>query len=47
MRDTKTEIRYRKLIFANGAQKEIDETLEAFLGKPTNNMAYMESLGLE
>lgn len=47
LRDTKTGIRYRKLILANGDQRDIDEVVEEFLGRPTNNKAYIKSLGLE
>lgn len=47
LRDTKTGIRYRKLILANGGQRDIDEAVEEFLGRPTNNKAYIKSLGLE
>ncbi len=47
LRDTETGIRYRKIILANGAQRDIDEAVEAFLGRPTNNKAYIKSLGLE
>ncbi len=47
LRDTETGIRYRKLILSNGGQRDIDEAVEAFLGRPTNNKAYIKSLGLE
>jgi len=46
LRDTETGIRYRKLILANGSRRDIDEAVEEFLGRPTNNEAYIESLGL-
>ncbi|WP_242117537.1 M3 family metallopeptidase [Aestuariivivens sediminicola] len=45
--DTETGMRYRKLILANGTQRDIHKALEAFLGRPSNNMAYIESLGLD
>jgi thimet oligopeptidase len=47
LRDTETGIRYRKLILANGDQRDNDEAVEEFLGRPTNNKAYIRSLGLE
>lgn len=47
LRDTETGIRYRKLILANGGQRAIDKAVEEFLGRPTNNKAYIKSLGLE
>ncbi len=47
LRDTETGIKYRKLILSNGAQKDIDEAVEEFLGRPSNNKAYIKSLGLE
>jgi thimet oligopeptidase len=47
LRDTETGIRYRKLILSNGGQRDIDEAVEEFLGRPTNNKAYIKSLGLE
>ena len=47
LRDTETGVRYRKLILANGGQRDIDEAVEEFLGRPTNNKAYIKSLGLE
>jgi Zn-dependent oligopeptidase len=47
LRDTETGIKYRKLILANGSQRDIDEAVEEFLGRPTNNKAYIKSLGLE
>jgi len=47
LRDTETGIRYRKLILANGSQRDIVEAVEEFLGRPSNNEAYIKSLGLE
>jgi len=47
LRDTKTGERYRKLILANGSQRDIVEAVEEFLGRPSNNEAYIKSLGLE
>ncbi|GGK16836.1 oligopeptidase A [Yeosuana aromativorans] len=47
LEDTKTGIRYRKLILANGSQHDIVKQVEEFLGRPSNNKAYLKSLGLE
>ena len=47
LRDSETGIRYRKLILANGTQRDIIEAIEEFLGRPSNNEAYIKSLGLE
>jgi thimet oligopeptidase len=47
LRDQNTGIRYRKLILANGSQRDIVEAVEEFLGRPSNNEAYIKSLGLE
>jgi len=44
--DQETGIRYRKLILANGSQRDILEAVEEFLGRPSNNEAYIKSLGL-
>ena len=44
--DAETGIRYRKLILANGTQRDIVEAVEEFLGRPSNNKAYVKSLGL-
>ena len=44
--DTETGKRYRKLILANGTQRDIVEAVEDFLGRPSNNEAYIRSLGL-
>lgn len=44
--DTKTGIRYRELILANGTQKDIVKAVEEFLGRPSDNKAYIKSLGL-
>jgi thimet oligopeptidase len=45
--DTPTGLRYRQLILANGTQRDITEAVEEFLGRPSNNEAYILSLGLE
>lgn len=45
--DTETGVRYRNLILANGTQRDIEEAVEEFLGRPSNNEAYIRSLGLE
>jgi thimet oligopeptidase len=45
--DTKTGERYRELILANGTQKDIVKAVEEFLGRPSNNKAYIKNLGLE
>ncbi|HKK12613.1 MAG TPA: M3 family metallopeptidase, partial [Flavobacteriaceae bacterium] len=47
LRDTKTGVKYRKLILANGSQRDIVKAVEEFLGRPSNNEAYIKSLGLE
>lgn len=47
LKDSKTGLRYRKLILANGSQKDIVKAVEEFLGRPSNNKAYIKSLGLE
>ena len=47
LRDTETGVRYRKLILANGSQRDVVEAVEEFLGRPSNNEAYIKSLGLE
>jgi Zn-dependent oligopeptidase len=44
--DQETGKRYRRLILANGTQRDIDQAVEEFLGKPSNNEAYIRSLGL-
>ncbi len=44
--DTKTGVRYRELILANGTQRDIIAAVEEFLGRPSNNEAYIKSLGL-
>ena len=46
LRDAKTGLRYRKLILANGSQRDVLEAVEEFLGRPSNNEAYIKSLGL-
>jgi thimet oligopeptidase len=47
LRDEKTGKRYRELILANGTQRDIGEAVEEFLGRASNNKAYIESLGLD
>ena len=45
--DTKTGLRYRELILANGTQRDIVKAVEEFLGRSSNNKAYIKSLGLD
>jgi len=40
-------VRYRELILANGTQRDIIAAVEEFLGRPSNNEAYIKSLGLD
>ncbi len=47
LRDQETGIRYRKIILANGSQRDILEAVEEFIGRPSNNEAYIKSLGLK
>ncbi|MEO9853750.1 MAG: M3 family metallopeptidase [Reichenbachiella sp.] len=47
LQDQATGMRYRKLILANGTQRDVVEAVEEFLGRPSNNEAYMRGLGLE
>ncbi len=47
LKDTATGVLYRKLILANGTQRPIEPVVEEFLGRPSNNEAYVRSLGLE
>jgi Zn-dependent oligopeptidase len=47
LRDQNTGIKYRKLILGNGSQRPVKEVVEEFLGRPSNNEAYIKSLGLE
>ncbi len=47
LRDTETGVLYRNLILANGNQRPIEEAVEEFLGRESNNEAYIESLGLD
>jgi len=47
LRDTATGKRYRQLILSNGKQRPIEDVVEEFLGRPSNNEAYIRSLGLE
>ena len=44
--DTKTGVRYRELILANGTQGDIVKAVNEFLGRPSDNKAYVKSLGL-
>ncbi len=44
--DPKTGKRFRELILATGSQSDIVEAVEEFLGRPSNNEAYIKSLGL-
>jgi Zn-dependent oligopeptidase len=44
--DINTGNRFRKLILANGIQRDIVKSVEEFLGRPSNNEAYIKSLGL-
>ena len=44
--DTATGKRYSDLIMGNGSQRTIQEAVEEFLGRPSNNKAYIKSLGL-
>ncbi|MEP2024463.1 MAG: M3 family metallopeptidase [Reichenbachiella sp.] len=46
LQDQATGVKYRKLILANGSQRDVVEAVEEFLGRPSNNEAYMKSLGL-
>ena len=46
LRDTKTGVRYRKLILSNGTQGDIVKAVAQFLGRPSDNKAYIKSLGL-
>ncbi|WMI67682.1 M3 family metallopeptidase [Mangrovimonas sp. YM274] len=45
--DQETGVRYRKLILSNGSQRDVVSAVEEFLGRPSNNEAYIKSLGLE
>lgn len=45
--DTNTGVRYRELILANGTQRDVVKAVEEFLGRPSNNKAYIKGLGLE
>ena len=46
LRDQESGRKYRNLILANGTQRDIVEAVEEFLGRPSNNEAYIKSLGL-
>ncbi|MEE8479151.1 MAG: M3 family metallopeptidase, partial [Candidatus Neomarinimicrobiota bacterium] len=45
--DQDTGKRFRELILANGSQRDIMEAVIDFLGRPSNNEAYIKSLGLD
>ena len=45
--DQESGVRYRQIILANGSQRKIDAAVEEFLGRPSNNQAYVKSLGLD
>jgi len=45
--DQTTGLRYRKLILSNGKQRDIVAAVEEFLGRKSNNEAYIKSLGLK
>lgn len=45
--DTATGKRYRELILANGTQRDIVEAVDEFLGRKSDNKAYLKSLGLQ
>lgn len=47
LRDAKTGMNYRKLILANGTQRDVVKAVEEFLGRPSDNKAYIKSLGLD
>ena len=44
--DQETGLRYRQLILSNGKQRDAIEAVEEFLGRPSDNEAYIKSLGL-
>ncbi len=46
LRDQATGIKYRKLILANGSQRDVNDAVVEFLGRSSNNEAYIKSLGL-
>jgi thimet oligopeptidase len=47
LRNRTTGMRYRDIILSNGIQRDTFEALEEFLGRPSNNQAFINSLGLE
>ncbi|MCK7591821.1 Zn-dependent oligopeptidase [Subsaxibacter sp. CAU 1640] len=47
LRNQSTGVKYRKIILANGTQRDAKESVESFLGRKSNNEAYIKSLGLE
>jgi Zn-dependent oligopeptidase len=47
LRDTETGKRYRQLVLSNGQQRPIEDVVEEFLGRKSNNEAYIRSLGLD
>ena len=46
LKDTATGVRYRNLILSNGTQRDIVKAVNEFLGRPSDNKAYIKSLGL-
>jgi Zn-dependent oligopeptidase len=44
--DQATGKRFRELILSTGQQRDVMEAVEEFLGRPSNNEAYIKSLGL-
>lgn len=44
--DKATGVRYRKIILENGATKPEIQIVEEFLGRKSNNKAYLESIGV-
>lgn len=47
LRNRSTGMRYRDIILSNGIQRDTFEALKEFLGRPSNNKAFINSLGLE
>ncbi len=45
--DTETGKRYSKLIMANGSRRDINAVVTEFLGRESNNGAFIKSLGLD
>ena len=46
LKDRATGQKYRELILSNGSQRNMTEALKAFLGRPSNNKAFVKSLDL-